>query len=732
MAIQLLMDVAEPRLLREALIAGVDGSTPWDETVSTGYLVDPVTKTLMLRPLVLTYAYTSTFTGVYARLQKADYTLPTPTAWRENHRRGQGDVYLESTTVGETATVTAPQSANQAVYLSLYCPGVGTDKANILECGWGTPGAPSTVSLRLYSDGNCAVYKGQFVVGLYDLEGISSLTGGAGQNRTASLVDQTINLCMIPCRRRELLVLANKGAGFTHAFADLDPSIVNTITSAGTFWWRVPTGKASVQMSFCPRATAGDAYSPVFTFLYPPEAGRTFIPDLASDIDRLDGTSTAVASLVNPDLTPFVPDGAKAQARIKVHLTGDGSGSQFVYVVDMVSAPVTTTTNGSGAFDMTPYVKSLSLAVPEEGEATLRFTCKTPGRMQQEGLAQIVEVGDRPLALRIDDFSDTPIDLFRGTAAKPELSVARLSDLETLDWTASDRDLQLQLYSFVRARAYDGHSLAFAVQNLVETAGFAPGDVEVTDDSFLLPYSPGVSKGDFQVLPQRGDTPFSFLAKLRADYAATWITGWAPTAAGMRYRFRDPGSFGTAPALTIYESRDAALENGADSEYLYRQTVRSLTTRPESPEGNQVIIIGYDKGTRQYLRSQFDDAASQDPSAPPGSRPPNWRGQTVRVQVISPDFSTQETCDRARDIIAARLVYGRDIIEWESDLLMNAETGVPLWKGDVVRVVRADSTLRGDYRLLSLSCEFQYEGVVPVRRATYRGLKIVTPVNTGA
>ncbi len=722
MAIQLLMDVAEPRLLREALIAGVDGSTPWDESVSTGYLVDPVTKTLMLRPLVLTYEYASTFTGVYTRLKKSDYTLITPAAWRENHRRGQGDVYLESTNVGEIVTVTAPQNVNQSVYLSLYCPGVGSDKAAILECGWGTPGAAGTVSLRLYSDGNCAVYKGVAVVGLYDLEGISSLTGGATQNRTASLVDQTVNLCIIPCRRRELLVLANKGAGFTHAFADLDPSLINIITAAGQFWWRVPTGKASVQMSFCPRATVGDAYSPVFTFLYPPESGRTFFADLASDIDRLDGVSAAVATLVNPDLTPYTPGGV--QARIKVHLTGDGSGSQFVYVADMVSNPVTTTTDGSAAFDMTPYLKSLSLAVPEEGGASLHFTCRTPGKMQQAGLSQIVAVGDRPVALRIDDFSDYPIDLFRGTAAKPDLTVARLSDLEELSWTASDRDLQLHLYSFVRARAYDGHSLAFAVQNLVTTAGFAAGSVDVTDDGFLLPYSPGVSKGDFQVLPQRGDTPFSFLTKLRADYAATWITGWAPSLAGMVYRFRDPNSFDPAPAITIYESRDAALSDDADPDYLYRQTVRSLTTHPEPPEGNQVIIIGYDKGTRQYLRSQFDDAASQDPATPPALRPANWRGQTVRVQVISPDFSTQATCDRARDIIAARLVYGRDIIEWESDLLMNPQTGVPLWKGDVVRIVRASGTVRGDYRILSLSCEFQFEGVVPVRRATYRGLRL--------
>lgn len=723
MSIRLLIDVAEPRLKREALLAGCDGSTPWDETVSTGYLVDPVTKTLMLRPLVLTYEWATTFTGPYVRLTKANYTLITPDAWRENHRRGQGDVYLEGPATGEIVK-TANVAVNQAVYLSLYCPGTSVEKAVILECGWGTPGDAATVSLRLYSDGNCAVYKGAAVAGLYDLQGVSSLTGGATQGRTASLTDQTVNLCIIPCRRRELLVLANKGAGFTHAFADLDPSIVNTITAAGPFFWRVPAGKPSVQMSLCPRAQVGDAYSPVFTFLYPPEAGRTFTPDLATDIDRLDGVSAAVASLVNPDLTPFTPDGAKVQARIKIHMTGDGSGSQCVYAVDMVSAPVTTTTYGADAFDATPYLKSLSLTVPEDGAATLRFTVRTPGKMQQAGLSQIVTVGDRPLALTIDDFSASPIDLFRGTAAKPELTVARLSDLETLDFVATDRDLQLQLYGFVRARAYDGHSLAFAVRDMVSTAGFAAGDAEVTEDGFLLPYSPGVSKGDFQVLPQRGDTPFSFLAKLRTDYAATWITGWAPSAAGMVYRFRDPRSFAVTPAITIYESREAALAAGADPDYLFRETVRSLTTHPETPEGNQVIVVGYDKGTRKYIRSQFDDPASQDPETPPAERPPNWRGQTVRVQVISPDFSTQGAADRARDIIKDRLVYGRDIIEWESDLLMNPATGVPLWKGDAVRIVRASGTVRGIYRILSLACEFQHEGGVPVRHATYRGLKL--------
>ncbi|RYG20128.1 MAG: response regulator, partial [Chitinophagaceae bacterium] len=88
---------------------------------------------------------------------------------------------------------------------------------------------------------------------------------GKTQRGKNALAGSFVNLSLIPCRARDLLVLSDfsgGSGGFSHTFADLSANnAVQEITPEGAhFWWRVPSGKASVQVAPMRFETAGIAY----------------------------------------------------------------------------------------------------------------------------------------------------------------------------------------------------------------------------------------------------------------------------------------------------------------------------------------------------------------------------------------------------------------------------------------------------------------------------------------
>ncbi|MES2465207.1 MAG: hypothetical protein V4671_31965, partial [Armatimonadota bacterium] len=159
--LKLEFDCPEPRTVRDRLVVSADGTTwqtrtPDDGDLTESTFLDPVTNTLMLRPLPLTAAWPTTSTGDYARLRKTDYTLITASSWVEHPVSSAGDYYLESLGVNEIVYTTATYSQNTPFWLSTFVYGVATNRAIILECGWGSPG--TGVSLRLSADGVCEVW----------------------------------------------------------------------------------------------------------------------------------------------------------------------------------------------------------------------------------------------------------------------------------------------------------------------------------------------------------------------------------------------------------------------------------------------------------------------------------------------------------------------------------------------------------------------------------------------
>lgn len=742
--LKLEFDCPEPRTLYDRLVVSADGTTfntrtPDGSDLDDKCYLDPITNTVMLRPLPFTTAWANTTTGNYARLRKTDYTLITSSAWVEHPVTSAGDYYLESLGVNEIVYTTATYPRNRPFWVSTYVYGVSTQRAIIMECGWGSPS--TGVSLRISADGVCEVWKGTEYLAQYDLGTYTDIgANNKVQTGKKALAGNFVNLCLIPCRARDLLVLCDAGGGFCHTFADLaaDNTVQDITPASAPFWWKVPSGKASVQVQPLGFESVGVAYGDFTLLPYAPSTGRTF-----TAIDARHGagygTQSASFSLIDGDIaglaTDFVANGAKRNTIIRATLGGDGTSTPFLYAVDFVAERVATTT-ADEPFDMSEFITSLTWDVPEEGATTLKFTADDIDKLETAGLNRPGLLGDRPVRLSVtSDIGDeeTPelveVDFFRGTAARPDIERGTGIDHNTKDaltWIATDRDKQFELCRFRNTLPYDGYTLNAATLDLVKLPGFAVDDLEQTTDTFPLPYSPAVSKGDWKVLPERGDAVNDWLDKLHKDYCATWLTGWGPTNipgrdTPIKYRYRRirPDELPVTPDMTVYMDVEDAITDGLSREVAIRQLVYAITEQPEEPEANQVVVVGWDPGAKRYLTDQYDDVASQTPGTAVASRPENWRGQLVSVQYLDDDLTTQDAVERTTDILEERLTVSRIPVILTCPMLIKPD-GVPIWRGDLLEVKNQGGGVYGNFRVLSLSGEsIQEEVGFQVREVSY-------------
>jgi hypothetical protein len=686
------VDVEEPRVVEERLVAAMEGRT-LDELASTDSVwADPVTDTVFLRPYRAREEFSYTTSGNYARLAKTDYTLTTSANWIENHVEAPGDIFLESLGTNEIVTTTASYAANRAFYIDGFIFGKKTNLQSVLECGWGDPA--TGVSIRLRANSDFEVWKGGTRLGFY-----SPPSGGAmfqkakkgKRGQAASMAGQFFSLLLIPCRLRELLVVIGGGAGtgFSHVFDDLDPVAGNTITPSGHFWWYVPPRpdaayqKACIQCAPIKWATSGTARGQAVGLRKPPITGATFTSKTGGAVPSGCGLT---ASLVRADtLAAFVPNGVLKDVRVNVAMTGTGDYSPEIYSSDLYTDPTVAMTT-DGTFDLAPYTTALSLTAPERGATTINIDGKGPGAMEADGLDRPRKLQRRTVRLALRD-----IDIFRGTLGLPEVDEGAgmaPCDWDTIiRWKGEDRTTQFTRRKFLHTIAYDGMTLSSAMADLAATAGFGSSDVDITVDSFPLPFSPAVSSGDWQLLPRLGESVRTWQERLHADFAATWIEGWSPTLTGLKWRFRRPDTYSSTPSLEMYQSHEDAALAGVLPAVVPRRVVTGLRERALPSEANRVLVVGYDRRTEQEIYSLADDAAAQDPTIAIASRPEHWSGETDSYFLIDGDgINDQDTADRSRDIVAERIIP--NLPRWELDCqwLIRETDDRSLWKGDVIRV----------------------------------------------
>jgi hypothetical protein len=176
--------------------------------------------------------------------------------------------------------------------------------------------------------------------------------------------------------------------------------------------------------------------------------------------------------------------------------------------------------------------------------------------------------------------------------------------------------------------------------------------------------------------------------------------------------------------MTLYQSVPAATAAGVTAALREKRVVRRMTAHYESPECNQITVIGQDPRNGDLLYSYNADAASQDATTLPADRPYNWRGRPVPYILADPSITNADVAYQARIALQNRLMEGRILIEWESDFLVINTTNRPLWVRDIVTIMQPDGvTVKGLYRIVAIpSIEFVVEnGTVQFRKAIYRG-----------
>lgn len=718
-------DVAEPRPSAGRLVVAADG-TCWDYASSSNVWTDPVTQTMMLAPLPMTTAWRTTFSGNYARIPLSGYTLTTPSKWKQMQIKASGDYYIQSLGVTERVSVTSALPANAPMFVSLYVPGLkGMDEQIVAKLAYNYGGATS-VEIWINGNGVALVLKNGVQVGRYEA-GNRNLAPGTYASKPAANGQQFINLCIIPFRQRDMLVVSDAGINFVHTFKDLSIGSSNTILPAGNFSFLVPSGQASVQCAPCYFQTSGYALGVVKRLRYAPPVGATFTQTYATDIVGY-GTISATGSVVKADGTAYTPDGTITDVRVKVALTGPGTGSTGVYEIDMVYQPASTTTY-NGAVDVTSALKSLTLSVDEMGRGTISNLEVRRSQIDALGVQQSTVTNDRPVRVSISDGAGGYVDVMRGTLNSPKI---RYEDADSsrrnsvFVYAGADRSRDFDYQWIVESYPYDGLYPDVAINDLLSICGYASTYSDLDSFTLQLPYTPMVSRGLYTLAPDYGDTVGAYLDKIHQDYYPTWIKGWMPTPFGYKYVWRNPAT-ATTSLMTLYQSIDTAITAGVPHSLAYRRVVRNMTSHYEMPEATQVQIVGQDPSTGLFITRVLFDGAAETPTTAPAARPINWRGRPIMYQHRDPALTTQAAVDQAAQIIYNRITQGRILIEWESDFLILSTSNRPLWINDVVTIMEGDgTTVKGVYRIISISdiSFVQETGGKHYRTAKYMGMWI--------
>jgi hypothetical protein len=241
-----------------------------------------------------------------------------------------------------------------------------------------------------------------------------------------------------------------------------------------------------------------------------------------------------------------------------------------------------------------------------------------------------------------------------------------------------------------------------------------------------------VSKGQYTLAPDYGDTVASYLDKIKQEYYATWITGWMPTAAGYYYQWLNVNAASTASTMTLYQSISTATTAGVAEELRPQRVIRSLNSYNEEPECTQVTVIGQDPNTGKFIPYTQIDSAAEIAATAPASRPRNWRGRPVCYQYRDPALNTLDAVTAACLMLYTRLTTGRTIIEFDATFLVYNVSNRPVWLGDVIKLMDTDGVgVLGNYRIIAIpQIEFVQENTVGsstlfnVRRASYRAVYV--------
>lgn len=732
MAIEAMLDVAQQRLTRSALIIEGDGSR-WDRDYSSTCLITE-DGMAFVRPYQLTPEWDTTTTVAYRRWGRSDYrkldgtTTLSASQWAENHRDISGNIYLESLGVQERVySLKNDWPINRGFALSLYVPeGIGQG-AIVMDFGWGELGTTGTVFMRYFADGKIEIWK--YFSSTPTRVATYTIAGRGASTIRKNIRGNRVELILLPCARRELLIVDTEGGEVRHAFDDLSPDVINTITPSGRVWWYWWTGKASVQCSELrfPIASPASLVTQIDELREAPPTSSTFAGTIYWDRpSAADSTTSVLCQLMeaNAPSTVFAPNGVKVQCRLLVQLSPTGEYTPFVHAAYVRQNPTTGDTPAEN-LNVTSQVTSLSLSVPEGVEpATGSLTL----RQDNDSNDTLPWQSNRPFRLSINDSVPTQRRVLWGLTQKPKdkeaqrevaggfrpITIPFVDAMELLDITFEEDSYP-----------YDGWLLHNAIGDLLTLAGWptTSGARDITTSTVRLDYTSPKKDTQWSWKPQAGDTIYQWLRKIHEAFAQTWYMGVRAGSTGRRFYFNSPSALGTTAAATIWLHKGAT-PTGRIPCYAFEEE-----TLPA--EASAITVYGFNTATRTLIRARWADSTLEDPTLDAVDRPRGWIGQREPVTLFQPKFTNAQTVGRARDQLAALIGVEQRIAQWECPLLWRSDHE-PVWRGDCVAIRPGDTSLPGGnpeggiYRVKSLSLNWRKDGFGSSgkRSVTYVGERV--------
>jgi hypothetical protein len=155
--------------------------------------------------------------------------------------------------------------------------------------------------------------------------------------------------------------------------------------------------------------------------------------------------------------------------------------------------------------------------------------------------------------------------------------------------------------------------------------------------------------------------------RIHKTYAGTMFHGLTPMTSGWWQPYMLLASdLPSTPALILYDSIATAKANGVMSPTVY-QLFRTLDVQMLKPEANDIYVQGHDFRTDRPILTHKADTTNMDPTVPPGSRVPPWRGSRVSYSWNDPTLSSQAACNFAMSLIYPRVTQARCMVEFEVD-----------------------------------------------------------------
>jgi hypothetical protein len=689
--LQVLLDVAQPRVTRPRIGASARYED-WNAEDFSSTWLEPIGKTLMLRPPQLDPAWYTTNTGIY--LKPSTYSYNSSGNWELIESYVGAGKYAKTHTATEWIRTSATVAKNQGVFLSYFVHNGGDDFIEA-ECGWSnaTPDYGSDVAVRFYSGGRAEVWKDNVLVGTYTV---------SGRDTGAQRANQSVTYLLIPMRRRDLLVISNQGSGFIHTFEDIPEGEADPEITPAAYFWAKPGATTityfAAQLGEIKWPSSGYATSLPIKLGKAPEVGAgldtwTNDPWTQTDCrifadDAFNGTPATGAevaiTLRETDGSVFAPDGTTQECKLRVDFTRIGTThSPFFYGAHFGFTATFADTDDSEEFDLADYMIAADLSVPDNpGGVEFRCTIKSPEEV--DALVPLfLTLDNRPARVILDD-----VVILDGVTLPPTFTDAVEDGAATCEIIIRDQMERLRSHVFREQIPLDALQLSkpgvggvgtetyeSAFEFIPAQIGIDPGDMVLSDALFQIPFVPG---DDFQNLIRVGDNAYEKFDGLVQEYASNWLWGQRPTASGIQFWAVDPVDL--APAgYALYRTGDDAVTAGATESQVYW----SYRESPLPIEANEVIVTGRNPRTGQAFQ-RFDlDADSQDPTLAPSARPDNWVGEAKLMGVLSPHITTEDAADRVIAYSLPQVSTRYWVSEWTCAFLRD-EAFVPLWRGDAI------------------------------------------------